>query len=133
MGTYRQPGIYVHKGFEQLNKQIDQGNKNFLNAYKTTAAQYTANKKANAAKLAEARKGYQKWGDLVNKIQKEKNFKFDDESQKLIDAAGEEYWKLVGSNKKEDIDRLTQLETFPEQLMRMMACLLYTSPSPRDS
>jgi len=119
MGTYRQPGIYVHKGFEQFNKAMAEGNKNFLAAYKQAQATQTANKKNNDKLLADARKQYQKWGDLINDTEKEHNFKFDADSQELLDAAGEEYFKLVGVNTKEAYDRITQLESFVEQLARM--------------
>ena len=65
MGTYRQPGIYVHKGYEQFNKAMAEGNKNFLSTYAAAQKQKTANKKANEKLLREAKKGYDKWGDGV--------------------------------------------------------------------
>ena len=121
MGTYRQPGIYVHKGYEQFNKAIAEGNKNFLSAYAAAEKSRTANKAANAKSLAASRKAYGKWGDLINKVQEKADMQFDVKAMELLDGFGEEYYEKVGSTKKEDIDRIKQLDSYPEQFMRIMA------------
>ena len=56
MGTYRQPGIYVHKGYEKFNAAMAEGSKNFLSAYANAEKNRTTNAKLNAKNLAEARK-----------------------------------------------------------------------------
>ena len=39
----------------------------------------------------------------------------------MLDKVGEEYYQKVGSASKEDQDRITQLDTYPDQLMKMIA------------
>ncbi len=124
MGTYRQPGIYVHKGYEQFNKAMAEGNKNFLSTYAAAQKQKTANKKANEKLLRDAKKGYDKWGDVVldaRKFASDAGVAFDKDLEKKIDDWGQEYYELLGNTSKEAQDRLTQLRGYPDQVARMLA------------
>lgn len=124
MGTYRQPGIYVHKGYEQFNKAMAEGNKNFLATYAAAQKQKTANKKANQKLLMDAKKGYDKWGDVVldaRKFASETGVTFGKDLEKMIDDWGQEYYELLGNTSKEAQDRLTQLRGYPDQVARMLA------------
>jgi len=124
MGTYRQPGIYVHKGYEQFNKAMAEGNKNFLATYAAAQKQKTANKKANEKLLRDAKKDYDKWGDIVldaKKFATDQGVTFDKDLQAMIDGWGQEFYDLLGVNTKEAQDRITQLKGYPDQIARMLA------------
>ena len=113
MGTYRQPGIYVHKGYEQFNKAMAQGAQNFLSTYAAAQKQKTANAKANAKLLLDAKKGYDKWGDIVKDaklLASDAGLTFDAELETMIDDWGQEFYDLLGVNTKEAQDRITQLK-----------------------
>jgi len=124
MGTYRQPGIYVHKGYEQFNKAMAEGNKNFLSTYAAAQKQKTANKKANAKLLRDAKKGYDKWGDVTKEARQfasDAGVAFTKDLEKMIDDWGQEYYELLGDTSKEAQDRLAQLRGYPDQVARMLA------------
>ena len=124
MGTYRQPGIYVHKGYEQFNKAMAQGAQNFLTTYAAAQKQKTANAKANAKALADAKKDYDKWGDIVvdaKKFARDEGVTFDKDLMKMIDGWGQEFYELLGVNTKEAQDRITQLKAYPDQVAHMLA------------
>jgi len=120
MGTYRQPGQIIDPSSGAINEAIKSFDNKVNSLFKDLNNQHTENQVKNKKLQEEAEidklKGHREWQKAVSSAKPKKGFS--KEMTRQLREWGDEYYDLYGSTDKDDLDRMSLLLTYPEEIAK---------------